>query len=124
MQKSAAKTASLPIMKSAAKTASLPMQKSAAKTASLPMQKSAAKTASLPMQKSAAKTASLPIMKSAANTESSFHIYIYIHIFSLGCLHQLICNSPYPCKNFEGTKESRRQLQRTPESYRFFTVRL
>jgi hypothetical protein len=34
MQKSAAKTASLPIMKSAAKTASLPMQKSAAKTES------------------------------------------------------------------------------------------
>jgi len=97
MQKSAAKTASLPIKKSAAKTASLPIQKSAAKTASLPMQKlaakissmpiqkSAAKTASLPMQKSAAKTASLPIKKSAAKTESSI-LSIYIFFFSFGCL--------------------------------------
>jgi len=72
------------MQKSAAKTVSLPIMKSAAKTASLPMQKRAAKTASLPMQKSTAKTVSLPIMRSAAKTESSFRIYI--HIFSLGCL--------------------------------------
>jgi hypothetical protein len=62
--------------------------KSAAKTASLPIMKSAAKTTSLSIMKSAAKTASLLMQKSAAKTESSFHIYIYIyvHIFSLGCL--------------------------------------
>ena len=61
------------------------MQKSAAKTTSLPIKKSAAKTASLQMQKSAMKTVSLPMQKSAAKTESSIlSIYIFFSFFLLG----------------------------------------
>jgi hypothetical protein len=72
----------LPIQKSAAKTATLPIQKSTSKNFATVDSDIGSKIAMLPIQKSTAKTATLAIQKSVAMVES-FRLYFFFMFIML-----------------------------------------